>query len=203
MTLDTYTGLQSAVADWLNRADLSAQIPAFIALAEADMFRRLRVRQMETRATLALDAEYVDLPADWLATIRVDLDGGQPLELAASDEVMTYRARFADATGEPQIYALSGASMHLWPTPDGSYSADLLYFAKPDALSDSVTSNWLLADAPDAYLYGALLQTAPFLQEDARIQTWATLYRTAIDGLQQSSDASRYSGGMRLRARHG
>jgi hypothetical protein len=76
---------------------------------------------------------------------------------------------------------------------------ELVYYQEIPALSDSQTTNWLLTDAPDAYVYGALTQAAPFLGEDERLPTWAQLYTSAIQGLNSSSDrAKQSSAGMRI-----
>jgi len=79
---------------------------------------------------------------------------------------------------------------------------ELLYYAKVPALSDSNTTNWLLTEAPDIYLYGSLLPSAPYLDEDERATTWAQFYAAAIQQLNQASDQARYSGsGLRLKVR--
>lgn len=70
-----------------------------------------------------------------------------------------------------------------------------MYYEQIPALSDSNTSNWLLDAAPDAYLYGSLLQAAPYLAEDERIQVWSTLYAGAVLSLNTSSDRTRQSSG--------
>ena len=74
MSITTYAELQSAVGDWLNRDDLSPVVTSFISLAEARINRDLRHRQQETRSALTVGARYVDLPADWLETIRIQID---------------------------------------------------------------------------------------------------------------------------------
>jgi hypothetical protein len=71
----------------------------------------------------------------------------------------------------------------------------LAYYAKLSKLSDSNTTNWLLTAAPDAYLYGTLMQAAPYLQDDARIATWSALYSSALEDLQVADDRSATSGG--------
>ena len=107
-----------------------------------------------------------------------------------------------NVNGRPYYYAMTGAQFELYPIPDGTYASELLYFAKIPALSDSATTNWLLTNAPDAYLYGALIHSAPYLKDDARIQIWAGLYQSAIDNLNDSSNDARHSGtGLRLKIR--
>jgi hypothetical protein len=78
----------------------------------------------------------------------------------------------------------------------------LIYYAKLSKLSTSNTTNWLLTKAPDVYLYGSLLQAAPYLQDDARIQVWAGLYKTGIEELQIADERGATSGGvLKSRAR--
>jgi hypothetical protein len=81
------------------------------------------------------------------------------------------------------------------PIADSSYTAELVYYAKLSKLSDSNTTNWLLTAAPDIYLYGALMQAAPYLKDDARIGTWSQMYLTALQDLQTADDRGSTSGG--------
>lgn len=203
MTLETYAELKSAIADWLNREDMTSVIPSFIALAEADMNRSLRDYRMEKRSNATLDAQYSALPADWLETIRLHLtDTTSRLELVSEGALADLRAQRGDATGKPTHYAHTAGGLELFPTPDGSYTAELVYVAKVPALSDSNTANWLLSAAPDAYLYGALVQSAPYLKDDQRATVWAGLYQSAINNLNSASELARFSGsGLRLRNR--
>jgi hypothetical protein len=82
--------------------------------------------------------------------------------------------------------------------PDATYTTELTYYAKLTKLSNSVTTNWLLTSSPDIYLYGALLQAAPYLQDDARIQVWSSLYDRAMSELQTADDRGASSGGALL-----
>ena len=203
MSISTYAQLQSTVADWLNREDMSAIIPSFITLAEADINRKLRDWRMETRSTLSASSQYTQLPNDWLETIRLQVTGGtSELELASQGALADMRRRINDQTGRPTHYALTGGQLELFPTPDQAYTLSIVYFAKVPTLSVSVTTNWLLSAAPDVYLYGALTQSAPYLKDDARTEVWASLYMAAIGGLNEASERARYSGAnLRLRVR--
>jgi hypothetical protein len=204
MTITTYATLKTAIADFLNRDDLTSVIPTFIALAEADMQRKLRHWRMEVRATAQLDTQFSAIPADWLETIRFYLTTGETsrLELISQAEMIDRKEADGNVNGRPYYYAMTGAQFELYPIPDGTYASELLYFAKIPALSDSATTNWLLTNAPDAYLYGALIHSAPYLKDDARIQIWAGLYQSAIDNLNDSSNDARHSGtGLRMKIR--
>ena len=113
---------------------------------------------------------------------------------------MQLRQQNNDQSGRPRFYANVGNEIEVFPTPDTEYTMQLMYYGKTPALSASNTYNWLLQDAPDAYLYGALVQSAPYLQDDVRTQVWASLYTNAIQSLQKSSNETRFAGsGLHMR----
>lgn len=195
MALANYSDLKSSIADWLVRSDLTAVIPDFIRLAEAQMERVLRVRQMMNRATANLDTEYSLLPGDFLAVRTYKLEGSSPLEYVTSDWMDD---QFV-TTGEPRYYTIVGNQIRVYPSPDTTYVGELTYYQKLNRLSNTVTSNWLLESSPDAYIYGALLQAAPYLQDDARAPVWQGLYQSAIEAL-KSADVQSF-GVLRTRTR--
>lgn len=202
MAIATYTDLKTSIASWLNRDDLTSVIPDFISLAEAGINRDLRHYKMIERADATLDSRYVQMPADWMETVRFSITSGDTyrLELVSRDDMLEYRQKTANASGRPRFYANIGDTIEVFPTPDADYTMQLQYYAKTPALSDSNASNWLLLDAPDVYLYGTLIQSAPYLQDDARTQTWAALYAAALQSLQKASDDTRFAGsGLRMR----
>lgn len=202
MALDTFANLKTAIADHLNRDDLTSYIPDFITLAEAQMQRDLpRHYLRETRTTLTVDGQFESAPADYAGVVRISIQGKhRPLDLMSLAEMQRNRDMGDDTTGEPLAYAINGGDLEFWPTPDSSYTADLVYIQKITALSDANTSNWVLSSAPDAYLYGALIHSAPFLRDDERIGVWAALYQSAIDGLNRTSEDARHGAtGLRMR----
>lgn len=195
MALSTYSELQTSVSNFLNRDDLTAVIPDFIALAEAQINRDLRHWQMQERSTSDLAEQYLTRPGDWLETIRfsISLNGYRELQYITPTDMQKRRGLASDASGVPQYFTYSQDEIEVYPTPDQTYTAELIYTKKIAALSDSNTSNWLLADAPDVYLYGALMHSAPYLHDDARVTIWASLYKSAVDSLNIRSDQSQYS----------
>jgi hypothetical protein len=100
-TITNYATLQSAIADYLNRADLTAQIQTFIQFAEADLNTRLRSREMIVNATATSDGQFVALPPDWLEAINMMIVGGQsPLRYITPDEADTIiKAQTSPAPG--------------------------------------------------------------------------------------------------------
>lgn len=201
MAITTYAELKTAVGDWLNRSDLDSVIPNFISLAEAQFNRSIRHRKMVTRADATLDTPYFAVPNDWLQTIRFQLNTNPATPLLfvtpeqALEESMVY-----SAGQQPLFYTTIGQQFQVVPTPDTSYEAELLYYAKIPALSDSATTNWLLTESPDIYLYGALIQSAPYLKEDDRINVWAGLYQRLIDDMMLADERARI-GSSKLKTR--
>lgn len=200
MALTTYAELKTSIGDWLNRSDLTSVIPDFISLAEAQIERTLRARQMIVRANASFDAQYGAVPSDFLETKSLKLTSTNPqtpLEFLSIDALDQKAAEYT-ASGKPRFFGVVGGQLRIVPTPDSTYTTELTYYAKLSKLSTSNTSNWLLSSSPDIYLYGSLLQAAPYLQDDARIQTWATLYERALNDLQTADDRSASSGGALL-----
>ena len=202
MALTTYTELKASLADWLNRTDLTSAIADFISLAEAQMERQLRTRQMIVRATasFAAAAEYGTVPDDFLETKSIKLDTNPVTSLSfqtieAMDQLSntTYLS-----SGKPLYFTVVGNQFRLLPIPDGAYTAELVYYAKLTKLSSTVATNFLLTQAPDVYLYGSLLQAAPYLQDDARISVWSSLYLAGLEQLQVADDRGSTSGGALL-----
>ena len=201
MALTTYAELKASVADFLNREDVAAVIPSFISLAEADMNRKLKDWRMDVVLPVTLSGQYTALPSGWLSTTRLNLTTPTSrLDLASDGALAEMRFQRGDVTGRPTNYAHTAGSIEVYPTPDASYAAELVYRAKIASLSDATPSNWLLAAAPDAYLYGALMQSAPYLKDDSRIAIWGGLYAEAVSGLNEASEAAKSSAaGLRLR----
>lgn len=194
-TITNYSTLQTTVADYLNRQDLTAYIPTFIQLAEADMNTRLRTREMIVRATTTNDDEFVRLPLDFLESINLQLtDGQSPLRFVTLDEADIINKR--QTYNAPTFYSLMNGAIELVPPPatGDDVEIEMVYYGKITALSDSNTSNWLLLKAPDVYLYGALVHAAPFLMDDQRISVFGSFYSQRIEALNDESQKSLHSG---------
>jgi hypothetical protein len=78
--------------------------------------------------------------------------------------------------------------------PDAGYIAEMTYWKKIDGLSPAASSNWLLANAPDVYLFGSLVEAAAYLGDDAHLPQWEARYQSAIQRLQEGDDAGKWSG---------
>jgi hypothetical protein len=199
-----YAQLQSNIADFLNRSDLTAVIPTFIGLAESQMERALRVRQMIERSTAEIDTQYSALPADFLEAKTFKITSSrpiQPVEFVTPEQMDNAEQLSAGANGIPKNFTVIGNQIRVHPSPDATYDAELTYFYKLPKLSDSNTSNWLLASSPDAYLYGSLMQSAPYLKDDERVAVWGTLYNTAIEAIKTADQNASASGLVKARVK--
>ena len=180
MAIDSYTTLQAAVANWLERGDLSLRIPEFIALAEAQMNRKLRVQRMIQRETASISTTnaFSAVPSNFLRAISFQLtDGSSHWDVEPMNIERISQAQSNGITpATPLYYAINGTSsgreFQFYPSPDKTYTATLTYWGKPTPLSETNASNWILEEAPDLYLYGTLLQAAPYLRDDGAITIW-------------------------------
>lgn len=200
MAITSYSELLTAVENWLARTDLTARIPEFISLAEAKLNRELRFIQSETRSTATVDIastepEFITLPGNFQTMRRVRLSSvtGKPGLLFFTNEQIN-EARYGDSntTGQPSNFTIFGTEMELWPTPDAAYTIEMVYSTYITALTSSNTSNWLLVLAPDAYLYGTLLEAAPYMRDNDQIGIWSTAFKNTIDSLNKLSQDQRF-----------
>src|SRR5512139_579977 len=187
MALPTdYSTLQTEIAGWLDRTDLTSYITTFIGMAEAEFNRVIWTPETEAVTTLTAAAETVSLPANFrmARALFISADPKVNLEQMSLNE-LRYRYSAA-ATGQPSNYAIqSGNTLVLGPSPDASYSVVLNYYQKIPALTVSATTNWLLTAHPDIYIYGTLLRAEAFLANDPRIAVWGNLYGQALAQLEQ------------------
>lgn len=203
MALDTFAGLKATIADYLNRDDLTAIIPSFITIAEAKFNRKLRTRQMIKLANGQIETAFFAYPSDWLQAKEFQLNTNPIVRLqfvteAYGDEL---KANRYVSIGQPAYYTITGTQLEFIPAPDSTYSAELTYYAKIPALSDANTSNWLLAYAPDLYLYGALLEAAPYLKDDERLAVWSQMYINSLGDIEVADQRASVSSTPLVRAR--
>jgi len=196
MSFATYSDLQTSIAGYLARSDLTTQIPDFITFAENRLRRELRVRQMlksVTTSSVSGDST-VEVPSDFLE-IRDFVALTNPITpLSYSSPSILSNDPVASQVGVPKSYTILANEFLLAPVPDGVYTLRLLYYAAPAYLSSSNTSNVFLNIAPDALLYASLLEAEPYLYNDARINTWGSMYDRAITTLTKSDENTQYSG---------
>ena len=193
MAITNYTDLQSTIADYLARTDLTSQIPLFIQLAENRLRRDLRIRPMlkvVTTTTTASDPT-VALPSDFLEMRDLHIEANPIQTLIYQNPSNFFRnAKAGTLTGGyPTIYTIMGSEFQFAPIPDSTYTLKMVYYSSPSYLSSTVSSNTFLAYCPDLLLYAALGEAEPYLMNDARVQTWAALYDRGLASLTASDDS--------------
>jgi hypothetical protein len=196
MAISNYSELKSAIADWLDRTDLTDSIPNFIALTEARHKRDFKLRRLETRVTAntVADQEYYSLPDNYIAMRNIQLNTDPKTSLEYLTPEQMDRVYAGSIKGKPKAYSIMVNDIQLRPTPDGVYQIELLYYKHVNPLSDSNATNEILDNHPDIYLYGALVEAEPYLQNDKRIQTWASFYDRAKKDIIDSNERDRHSG---------
>jgi hypothetical protein len=181
MSLDTYANLKQEIIDHLERDDLDSYVDTFIDVAEARHKREIRVKEMLVMEPLGVDTRTVDLPNNTLEikTIRLLTNPVTVLTYLNIDQMNRQRQ---ESGGKPEFYTVH-SQIEFDRSPDSAYNGEVLFYKSQTALDSSNTSNDILANAPDAYLYAALVASAPFLMNDERIATWEVLYQQARDEL--------------------
>ncbi len=190
--MTTYATLKSDCADWLNRTDLTSAIPSFVRLCEANIRRDVRVRAMDTTADLTITNGSASTPTGFISARRLILDNTTAWNLDYVTPEVLYSSAVYIESGIAICYTIEGDTLVFRPAQ--SETAKLLYIKAFDALSADSDTNWLLTNAYDVYLYGTLLHSGPYLKEDPRVQTWATLYQQAVSQVNKQDNLSRFSG---------
>lgn len=205
MALSTYSDMQTALASWLDGSDFSGRETDFIALTEDEINARLatgieqgrKIRPMMQSDPLTIDAEYVDMPdGETVSVISIEVEGlDRPwivkhisaeslvaMRMGQEEERSSILAEIG--ANPPRYYALVGDQLRFFPEPETSFTAVIQRYVKIPALSDDVTSNWVLASHRNAYLYGALAQAEMFGWEArGTAAKWTELFANACDGI--------------------
>lgn len=177
MAISTYDELKTALADWLARDDLSNYLDDFIDLAEARHRRDFRLRLMLTSTTAALDTStrFYNLPTGFLGvdSLHIEYSEFKRLQYMSPDNLLVY---YVSSAGRPDFFTVRGSQFELNRKPDSTTNYTLYYYKQFTALDGTNTSNDMLTNHPDAYLFAALAETAPFLKDDERALVWETKY---------------------------
>lgn len=191
----TYTSLVADVTLYLERSDAQTinQIPSFINLAESIISDELKIlgQQQTVTTTLVQGSPTLQKPTRWRKTTSVNVTvAGErfPLLLRKYEYMRNY---WPNPTQEevPKFYGdYDFDHWFIAPTPDDNYAIEILYYEKIQPLDATNQTNWFTINAPQAMLYGTLLQAMPFLKNDSRVQLWQALYDRAIQTLKLEND---------------
>lgn len=199
--ISTFTTLKNAVADWLDRDDMGDAIETMIGLAEARIYRDLRIQPMETALSVTIASGVAAVPSDYLELKYAYVDGAEAVSLEPRSPewiVANYTTRSSDS--KPVFIARDGSNFIFGPYPDSTYTIKGTYYAKLTALSASNETNWFTTNAPELLLYGTLLHSAPYVGDDQRAPLWSAGYEEAKGRVIEQDDAQRFPRRMSIRA---
>ena len=196
MAISTYSELTTAVANWLDRDDLTLRIPEFIALTEAKFNRTLRLRSMEAKYTAdtVADQRNLALPTGYIQMRNFQVNTSPLTTLSYVTPEIYDRLWGGSTSGIPKFYTILANEISLGPIPASVVEVEMLFYKNFENLSSTVATNWLITNAPDVYLYGVMMQAEPFIMNDERVPMWKIALDEALASLQEQDNKDRHSG---------
>jgi len=189
----TYDSLVLNIQQYMERddADFVAQIPNLIALAESSIAAELKtyLQLIVVETSLATNQTVLNKPSRWRKTVSMKVNG-KPILLRSQDYVAQYLSE--SSNGQPAYY--SEYDFNNWnfaPAPDKSYPVEIIYYAEVQPLDASNQQNLWTAIAPQAMLYGALLQAQGYLKALDKLPVWKGYYTDAISALKNEDNSRR------------
>jgi hypothetical protein len=197
MPFTTYAALQTVVADRLHRTDLTDEIKESISLAEAEMQRECQLVEFEATANVSVTAGVGTLPTDLVAIRSLYWNGDLTRQLHYLTPAQFDLRR--NNSGSTNFYTISGTTLRTSPAETGTVVAT--YNARFTPLSDSATSNSILTNHPDSYLYGTLKHIAIHTQDDAMLQKSGVMFNAAKAKIKSQNQDRKFGGPLTVRAR--
>ena len=195
----TYTTLKTAIQDYLESTESSfvTNLPTFITTAEERIFKNVQLDDFRKNqvGNLTASGTYLECPTDYLA----------PFSLAVIDSSSNYNYLLlkqvsfirdftpnASTTGLPKYYAeFDDNTFIVAPTPDSTYEVELHYYYRPASLTTTTGSEttWLSKNAPNAILYGSLVEACTYLKNYEAIPAYESKFQEALLGLKNLGEA--------------
>lgn len=185
--------MQTAVANWLHRDDLTTIVPDLITVGEKRIFRTVRSREMETVLTGTIASGVIPVPSDYLSLKFAYLTTTpvSPLKKSSASQIYTeYPLR--SSSGTPVSIAREGSNFIFGPYPSTVEDIGGVYYAKPTSIDTS--ANALFLANPDLYLFAALCEAAPFIKDDPRIEVWEAKFSNLLKDIKKQ-EADEYASG--------
>lgn len=184
--ISDYASLVTEIGEWLDRDDLTLRIPTFIQLTEKRLNKILDDPDMEIVTTLSGDG--AALPDDYGSMVSIGTADGNQLRAMSNTEY----ASVLPQSGIPRYYTIREGRIYYVP---GAATVTLVYRRSIPPLTVAAPENWLIARAPECYLYGALLAATVFLHEDERIGVWKSAWEEAIAELRMDGTRRKWGAG--------
>lgn len=192
---NNYATLKQEVADWLARDDLGDKIVRFIDLAESDIAKELRVRGMETTASLTVSTSPVALPTGFLGMRRLYVDvTGDLREITYLTPERFYNSRISQEVGNPTAYTIEGNNIIFAPKPPVTAPATvkMLYIKPFTHLVNDTDSNNILSNYFEVYLAGALKFGFKYLRDNDEAAVWKQKFDDSIAQLNRNANRERF-----------
>jgi hypothetical protein len=208
VTISTYGELKTAIANWLERSDLTSRIPEFISLAQAKMYRGvmgadgrtwvippLRIRDMITTANISVTSGVGSLPSGWLEFVRLWIDQtDQPnlKYLAPQTFYDNAGAHNTSAASDTLAYTIEASTIRTAAPMTETLKS--VHFAIFTAMSADGDADWVLTNAPHVYLDGALEEAYGFLRDPGGAANHGQRFAAAIKGLNAQYSQAQHAG---------
>jgi len=189
----TYDSLVLNVQQYMERndADFIAQIPNLIALAESSIAAELKtyLQLIVVESNLAQNQTVLNKPARWRKTVSMKVNGA-PVLMRSQDYVAQYLSE--SDNGQPIYYAeYDYNNWNFAPAPDQNYPVEIIYYAEIQPLDQVNQQNLWTAIAPQAMLYGTLLQAQGYLKALDKLPMWKGYYTDALAALKKEDNSRR------------
>lgn len=194
MSVSTYAELKTAIANWLERSNLTSRIPEFIVIAESEIAKKLRCRYNEKRITADISKQYSDMPTNFLEMRNFQVNSDPLIVLKyKTPEQQDWLYPSTSLTDYPMMYTVIGTEVEVKPVPNKTYEVEMAYWYRLTAFSGDTDTNDLLINHPEVYIYGACAAAMPFLDKNS--PDFLSLFEKTIFDLNQREQWGRFSGG--------
>lgn len=178
----TYDSLVADVIKYSERNDAGFvnQIPSLIMLTEQGIAAKLKtlLQLVVVNTTLLPENPVLQKPVRWRKTVSMKINGA-PILNRSMDYITQYQNE--SDPGQPLYYGdYDYDHWALAPIPDEGYEAEIIYFSRVQPLDTENQENLFTREAPQALLYGTLLQAQGYLKNTEKLAVWKQYYDDAI-----------------------
>ena len=210
--MTTYSQLKADIANYTARNDLTSPIVAAIRIAEAEIFRVVRILEQETDATLTFNSGNSfadDLPTGYLGFKSLYVAGSSnprvsyvpPQTFHVLDNLPD--DAFAEFSRSDYLYTIESNKVKI-DVPSGATSEvtfNVVYHKRQTALSDSNTTNDILTDHYDLYLMGGLKEVWDYVDEQEMVDKYSRRFdKIVAQIMDHEADRRRPAGPLIRRA---
>jgi hypothetical protein len=189
----TYTTLKTAIQDYLDSTETSfvSNLPTFITTAEERILKNVQLNDFRKNQVGNLTAlgPYLETPTDYLSPFSlavIDSSSNYSYLLLKNVSFIRDYTPNPTTTGLPKYYAeFDDNTFIIAPSPDAAYEVELHYYHRPASLTTTSGSEttWLSENAPNALLYGSLVEACTYLKNYEIIPAYESKFVEALVSL--------------------